>query len=51
MEGDKEKTQASLVALTESEFVNRPIETREYLVRWELVNVNGLWKVTGRNYL
>ena len=51
MESDKEKTQASLVALTESQFVDRPIETREYLVRWELVNVNGLWKVTGRNYL
>jgi len=51
MEGDKEKTQASLVALTESEFVDRPIQTLEHLVRWELVNLNGLWKVTGRKYL
>ncbi|MEP6637647.1 MAG: hypothetical protein ABJB97_13065 [Acidobacteriota bacterium] len=50
-EGDKDKTNASLVALTESQFVDRPIETREYLVRWEMVNVNGQWKVTGRNYL
>lgn len=51
MEGDKEKARVSLVGLTESLFVNRPIETREYLVRWELVNVNGRWRVTGRNYL
>ncbi len=50
-EGGESSDQASLVAMTELAFVDRPMETREYLVRWDLVKRNGQWMVTRRSFM
>ncbi|HAV61373.1 MAG TPA: hypothetical protein DCY13_03305 [Verrucomicrobiales bacterium] len=49
--GEGEHPEKSLTALEELSFVDRPLETREYLVRWDLVQINGQWRGFRKRYL
>jgi len=49
--GEGEHEEKSLTALEESSFVASPLQTREYLVRWDLVQIDGQWKVVRKRYL